>query len=310
MVYADIKQKLKIDGRWLIAPRVWVYSLISGVIFCIVHYEGLKNLFTIGLIDPRWHHIFIIPIISLLLIYVRRIPLSIIPLWKSWGGFLFALVGLAIYFVGTVYSSTMVMGIGMISELFGIAAFLCGWGAMQYLWIPIVYLIFAVKFTVLYNPIAEVYNTVITKISAIFINLLGMPLRLEADPHGYFMQLYEEGSKLASPINTGDVIWDIRSLYIITAVGAAIAFYRHRHLFNITIIILVCPFLAIIADTAYVTLVCLQTPGNASVYNNYTSVYGGFLFIIPAIVLLLVITRLTNRFRASKSFSNKQTSRL
>ncbi len=293
------------NKEWLMPPRLWIFSLVFLGIFGLIHYRILFQLLEVAAVDPRWHYIFGIPIVSLLIIYTRRNALRKCPTWIAWPGLLIALGGLALYGFGYAISSGMIMGVATVIELFGFAWFFFGWPVMRYLGIPIFYLLFAVEFNIIYNFSTNVYTAILAHISTLPVNIAGLIMSVEADAYGTEIQLFDNGLAVKPPLDVGNCICDLRTLMVLTAAAIAIAFFRRRHYISIIIILVSGIVLSIVSDLVNTVIACFLFTFTAPLIQNGCSHFTGYVFTAFSILALLGIAKLTNRISPSTPYTYK-----
>src|SRR5205814_9158478 len=96
--------------------------------------------------DHDWQHAYLVPLISGYLLWQNREGLSRARIAPFWPGLAPMTLGIACYLFFTVgFHNHMCQGFAMILTLFGMVLLMAGPGAMQYLFFPIAYLVFAVR---------------------------------------------------------------------------------------------------------------------------------------------------------------------
>ena len=92
-----------------------------------------------------WGHAYVIPLISLYIIWQSRDAIAKIRPEVFWPGLAPFLLGIMTYFAGVVtIRNHMIQGFAIVLTIFGLTLLLTGPRLMKYLFIPIGYLVFAV----------------------------------------------------------------------------------------------------------------------------------------------------------------------
>jgi exosortase len=165
--------------------------------------------------DSNYSHGFLIPIVSLFLIWRMRNELRQIPISSSTKGLILLCAGLMIHLISRSFLIDFVSGFSLIIVIFGLCLYLLGTKITQKLIFPISFLVFMV-------PLPEVATFSLTfhlKMFATYsatlvVNLMGIPAVME-------------GAKINLPndfLEIGDPCSGIRSLITLLALGSLFAY--------------------------------------------------------------------------------------
>jgi exosortase D (VPLPA-CTERM-specific) len=172
---------------------------------------------TFSLLLQTWHreeysHGFLIPLISGYLLWQRRARLAALRSGSSWGGTLLVLLGLALYFLGTIASITTVDTYALVVVLAGCALALLGWRAFKAAAVPLALLF-------LMNPMPDFFyfnfssqmQLISSQIGVALIRLFGISVFLQGnviDLGTYQLQVVEacSGLRYLFPLMTLGVV--------------------------------------------------------------------------------------------------------
>ncbi|MFO7820444.1 MAG: exosortase/archaeosortase family protein, partial [Lentisphaeria bacterium] len=212
----------------LIPLRAWIRIVVLGVLFTAFHAYVLKVLLRAGQNDPDWSHIFLVPFIASYIFY-RRLPvLKQIKASGSWLGLILFAGGLVAYTGGMHLSSTMIMGYSMVMALFGLVWFFIGTRMMAWVSVPVLYLLFGIKFTYIYTYISMALQQIASDAGAFTITIVGLPLAIEADSLGALINIYHQGQLIEPALNVEQACSGLRSLMAMLAIAVALAFIDWR----------------------------------------------------------------------------------
>lgn len=222
------------DAPGLLTERVLKVG-ITCVLFVLLFQHELERLVkTWGTANES--HGILIPAFSLYFIYQVRDKLRTTKGRPSYSGLLLLLAAIVGYSASIIYGFGYPRPIMMIGSMGGVALLLGGWSIMRYLWLPILFLLFAI-------PIPGALNEAITMplrmlastISALLLNL--MP-GVECEASGVIISGMHTTivngipNKVPVNLNVADACSGMRLLRTFVALGVAMAYMEHRPLWQ------------------------------------------------------------------------------
>jgi len=165
--------------------------------------------------DSNYTHGFLIPLVSLFLIWKIKDELKQIPLSPSPKGLILFSAGLVLHLISRCFMIDFVSGFSLIMVIFGLCLYLLGRSITQKIVFPIAFLVFMI-------PLPEVLTLMLTfhmKMFATYwatisINLIGIPAVMD-------------GAKIILPtdfLEIGEPCSGIRSLITLLALGSLFAY--------------------------------------------------------------------------------------
>ena len=272
-------------------PHVWGRILLLGVLFVALHERVIRLLIHMARTDPDWSHALLVPFISVYLVHHRRDALRPEAARTCWWGLPVLLAGMVLYSFGIYLHSSMVMGYAMVGELFGLTLLLVGPGLMRVLWLPIVYLVFGVKITLFWDPVALSLQRLAALVAAVLINLVGLAMELEADVMGSVIQLYKSGALLSPPLNVDEACSGLRMLMALIALGTAMAYLSERPWWARLVMVVLTVPTAVAVNVVRVTLMGVLFPYWPQVAAGRPHQLTGFLMLLPALACLWLVGR-------------------
>lgn len=271
--------------------HVWVRVALLAVLFAALHERIIRLLIHMARTDPDWSHALLVPFISAYLVHHRADALRPESARVCWWGLPVLLVGMAAYSFGIYLHSSMVMGYAMVGELFGLTLLLVGPRLMRVLWLPIVYLVFGVKITLFWDPVALSLQRVAAFAAAVLISLVGLAVDLEADVMGSVIQLYKGGAALSPPLNVDEACSGLRMLMALIALGTAMAYLSERPWWARLVMVLLSIPTAVAVNVVRVTLMGVLFPYWPHVATGRPHQVTGLLMLLPALACLWLAGR-------------------
>lgn len=237
-----------------------IQAAIIGAAFVAVFWNLLDFIPPLGGLvhawvhQADWSHGPLIPLFSAYLVYLSWDELRRRPVRWAWIGLPIMLAGLLMYVM--VLSGQLPFAyakpFGMMITLLGVIIMLCGLVAMRYLWLPWLYLFFAIPlpsriYFELTDPLrrmaATVASTVLSALPGLHIARLGSNLEF----------VYQGNSGV---IGVADACSGMRSTVTLCALGVAVACMSERPLWHRIVLVLSCVPIATFCNFIRVTVTC------------------------------------------------------
>jgi len=202
--------------QFQLAPLIVLFILLIGIYIQII-----ATLVETWWNDANYSHGFLIPIVSIYLIWMKREQLRKIEMSSSNPGLILFIIGLLMYVLGVSAAEYFSAGISFIVVLFGMVLFLCGRKMISVTWFPILFLVFMVPIPyVFYYALTFPMQLLSTQMAALLLQFIGFPILSQGNiihlPN-YSLEVVEACSGL-------------RSLMTLTALGALMAYLTQRTL--------------------------------------------------------------------------------
>ena len=218
-VKLDEKKASLVDRLWMIG--------VTGILFCLLFREELLRLVNRWQ-DPKESHGFLIPAFSLYFIFQERRRLSKV-LGKSsfWG---LALMVLSIwgyvnnFFKGFSYPLPLMM----VQMLLGIVLFLGGWRILRLVWLPVLFLVFAIPLPArLYYNITFPMRELASQVASVILNSFSS---IQCEASGVVIHGTHAGEIFN--LNVAEACSGMRLLMAFLALGVAMAYLEYRPLIH------------------------------------------------------------------------------
>ena len=149
--------------QWVLIGAI---ALLLGAIF----FDGLAQMEKWWANREEYGHGYIIPLITLFLIWQKSDKLEYIDFNGAWAGFLLTLFGLFLYYTGELSSLYTIIQYGFLVTLFGVVLSLMGVRAFRVILVPLLILFFMIPLpNFLFNNLSAQLQLVSSEIGVFFI---------------------------------------------------------------------------------------------------------------------------------------------
>lgn len=230
-------------------------AIIAGLFYYLFHNEiySIVRMWR----DPSWSHGFLIPLFSLYFINQHKKPIIESALnhefKPNYLGLFLLICGIVFYPFNVVHLQYgYFRPLGMIATLGAIVLFMGGWRLVKFMWLPVVFLIFAV-------PLPQRYYVAITMpmrhlAAAIATILLNLVNGLEATASGVVIDVFYNGKALEPSLNVADACSGMRLLMAFLALGVAMAYLHYRPIWQRMVLLATTVPIAIFCNIIRVTV--------------------------------------------------------
>jgi exosortase len=248
-------------GRMVFDRPAQFKAALIAVAFIVVFWDLLDfippnygELAHAWVFEADWSHGPLIPLFSIYLVYLRWDYIRRCPVRYAWSGLAVMLIGLALYLAAL--SGWLPFGyarpLSMLISLLGVIVLLCGLPALRYLWLPWLYLFFAVPipqrmYFMLTDPLRRLAATVAS-------TMLSLMPELDVHRVGSNLEYVYRGT--TGVIGVADACSGMRSTLTLCALGVAVAFMTERPLWQRLILVAACVPIATFCNFIRVTVTC------------------------------------------------------
>ena len=228
-----------------------------------------------------YSHGYIIPFVSLWLVWLKRRDLAAAPKAVNWLGLGVVVAALFLHWIGAKMQQTRVSLFALILLTWGIPFLLYGWGVARHLLFPCAYLIFCIPLNFL-DVISFPLRVFATKVSVAILNGLGI------DVVRVGTQMMSAAGQFA--FGVAEPCSGLRSLLAMTALTAVYAYLTQKTLLKKWLLFLASIPLAVAGNIARITSVGLvgEAFGQKAAEGLYHD-YSGYVVFSVAIVLMVAL---------------------
>ena len=215
------------ETRW-----VWAALLVLTALLLFTFHEGLSRLVDIWDSREEYSYGYLIPIITLFLIWQKRPQLEQVPFTGAWWGVGVVILGLGLLVMGNLSALFLVVQYGFLVVLVGIALAFMGWRAFKIIAVPLTLLIFMIPLPQFFlQEISNQLQLVSSQIGVWVIRLFGISVFLE----GNVIDLGTYKLEVAEACNGLRYLFPLMTLGFITAYFFQAAFWKRVVVFLSTI---------------------------------------------------------------------------
>jgi exosortase len=266
-------------------PFGWQGLLLVAVL-TVLYAPVLKILVQQWYNDADYSHGFLVPLLSLYLIWQRREKLAQIVRRPTPWGMLVVLGSLGLLFLGSLGAELFLTRISLLGTICGLIVYFCGGALLRAMAFPLAFLLFAIPIPVLiYNEIVFPLQFVASKFATSTLELLNL------------FPIMREGNVLILPNMTLEVVEacsGIRSLMSLLALAAGYGYLAERSTAVRWLLFLAMVPLAIISNGTRVMITALMAnyigPRAAE---GFMHEFSGWVIFVVATALFLGLHTLT-----------------
>lgn len=277
----------------------WVLPvLVTGVMFVILYYDVIALMVSQWEHDPNYSHGFLVPFISLYLLWERRDVLKNIEVKSCFIGLPVLVLGLFLLVIGKVGAEYFTMRCSMLVVITGLVLFLGGVKVLKAVALPLGYLVFMIPLPyIVYDSLAFPLKLFAAKNAVIMLKAMSVPVFRE----GNIIYLVQ------TTLEVADACSGIRSLISLIALGVALAYFTHKSWFR-----RVCVVLAAVPIAIFVNIMRVVITGmlahfiDPELATGFFHEFSGFVMFGVAMGMLIAINFAFFRFMPRrKNNSNK-----
>ena len=276
---------------------IGLFAAIIGLLTLCFHFLGnttdvsvhgrsaltwMINRWSDGSFDADYSHGWLIPMVSIGIIWWKRKEILAAPKKVTNLGLVLIVLSLLFHWAGAKSAHPRLSLFGLVLLLWSIPYYLYGWKTAKYLIFPVAYLIFCIPLNFL-DGFSFKLQRIMSHSSAMLLNGFGLPVDLV------------DGNKLMSrssgfSLEVAAACSGLRSLLAITALTAVYAYLTQRTFLKKWFLFLMSIPLAIIGNMARITSICLVAEGfGQKVATGTYHDYSGYLVFAVVIVLMVAL---------------------
>jgi len=276
--------------------NTWKMLLLAGA-FLLLNHKYLAKLVKVWYTEPDWSHGFIIPLFCLYFLASNYQKLLKVKVKPAYSGLLIVLMGLAMQALAFWLRNSYGVYLGMIGLLFGMVLWLGGWQVIKIVWVPILFLIFAVNVPeMIYRNVAYEFQQFAAKASVVVLQVLGV----QADMAGELGQaetvisMWDAKGNIRQ-LNVEEACSGMRLLMAFGALAVAISYLSDRPTWERIVLIVSALPVAILCNLLRVVITgILYYLGYPEYAQGLFHTFTGLLMLIPAGLIYLGLAKLMN----------------
>jgi exosortase len=269
------------------------------ILISILYYKVFKGLINDWIHLPDFSHGFIIPLISLYLIWQSLDSLQNIPAKPNNLGVLVTIGGLSLLIVGNLAGENFAMRVSFLVVISGTVLFHFGEQHLKILLFPIAYLLFMFPIpSILLERITFPMQLFASKVATSSLQMAQIPVLRE----GNVIHLANTSLQVVEACS------GIRSLISLLAIGTIFAYFSQKILWKRITLVIMCFPIAIFVNSLRVSITGLLTHYySESIAQGFFHGFSGYILFIVSFASMfltgLILSRIPDQYRFSKNNS-------
>jgi exosortase len=266
-------------SRYIGRPIFQAISL--GFLLLVLYYPVVAELVRDWIVDDNYSHGFLIPVVSLFLVWRKREKLRSIPSGSSGMGLLVLIFGLLMLIVGSIAVEFLTQRLSLLVVIFGLLLYLGGRRLAGEFFFPLLYLSFMIPVPyIIYYSVSFPLELLASRWTTWVVQLMGIPIIREGNI------LYLESTTL----QVIDACSGLRSLISLSALAAAMGYLTQRTIPKGLILFLTAVPVAIAANVLRLSVTAvLASLHGEQVAQGFLHQFSGIVVFIFAIICLSLV---------------------
>jgi exosortase D (VPLPA-CTERM-specific) len=185
---------------WKLPGQAYFKLAILAALVVFLFYDSWSRVMVNWYTTEEYSHGFFIPVITLFLIWQNKNEIANLEFHGSVAGLLLLLLGLLLYLTGQLSALDIIVQYSLVVVLMGVPLALAGWRIFKHMWVPLLFLSFAIPLPeFLLKGLSAQLQLISSQLGVYFIRLLGVSVYLEGnviDLGSYQLQVAEACSGL------------------------------------------------------------------------------------------------------------------
>lgn len=272
---ADPLQKRVLDHSWQMK------LVVISVCMAVLYYPVFLGLVADWIDLPDLSHGFLVPLVSLYLVWERRTQLLNTPACPANWGLFILIAGIGLLLLGTLATEFFTMRFSLLMVLAGTIVFMLGWGHFKILVFPLAFLVFMIPIpSIFMQKISFPLQVIASSFSTSLLQQIGIPV-------------LRDGNILQLPNGTLHVVEacsGIRSLITLLALGTVFAYIAGKIFWERALLVAACVPIAIVVNGCRVAVTgVLAYNYGMAMAEGFFHGFSGYLMFLFALALLFVL---------------------
>lgn len=281
----------------IMTKKTAIVLLMLVALFLSLYYQIIYEMSLRWSDDPNYSHGFLIPFISLYLLWERKDALKNIEFKSSLLGLPVLIFGLFVLVVGLVGAEYFTMRFSMLIVIAGLVLFMGGKKLFWIVSLPLGYLVFMIPFPyIVYDAIAFPLKLFAAKNAVMILQAMSV-------------SVFREGNIIylaSTTLEVADACSGIRSLISLIALGVALAYFTHKSWFRRLGVVAFSVPIAIFVNVMRVVITgALAHFIDPKLATGFFHEFSGFLMFGVAMAMLIAINFAFFRFMPRRQSSDE-----
>lgn len=266
---------------WKETSQRWAFVALLTMLLAFIFWDGLEELARLWGKKEEYSHAYLLPLISVFLVWQKSDELRRLPLEGAWIGIPVVLSGLALAFVGALSTIYVVIHYAILITLTGAVLAYLGWRGLKVVWAPIFLLFFTIPLpSFLYQALSIKLQLISSGLGVAMIRLFGISVFLEGnviDLGTYKLQVVEACNGL-------------RYLFPLLSIGFIMAYFFKAPLWKRVLVFLTTIPLTIVMNSIRIGIIGIMVEHwGTEMAEGFLHDFEGWLFFMVCMVILIGI---------------------
>jgi len=265
--------------------------VICSILLVILYYPVLVLLVQDWIKLPDFSHGFLVPLVSLYLVWGKREDLATPPRPANWG-LLLLVFGLALLFFGRLAAEYFTQRLSILVVIAGIVLFLLGRDHLRTVAFPLAFLVLMIPLpSILLQKLTGPMQFLASVCAANSLEMLGIPVLRE----GNIIHLSNTSLEAAEACS------GIRSMISLFTLGVLFAYFTKKILWQRILLVLACLPITILVNAFRVSLTgVLAHYYGAAAAEGFFHEFSGYVLFMLAVVLFYGVSLLLSKLAPSQ----------
>ncbi|MGA3115090.1 MAG: exosortase A [Syntrophobacteraceae bacterium] len=265
--------------------------VICSILLVILYYPVLVLLVQDWIKLPDFSHGFLVPLVSLYLVWGKREDLATPPRPANWG-LLLLVFGLALLFFGRLAAEYFTQRLSILVVIAGIVLFLLGRDHLRTVAFPLAFLVLMIPLpSILLQKLTGPMQFLASVCAANSLEMLGIPVLRE----GNIIHLSNTSLEVAEACS------GIRSMISLFTLGVLFAYFTKKILWQRILLVLACLPITILVNAFRVSLTgVLAHYYGAAAAEGFFHEFSGYVLFMLAVVLFYGVSLLLSKLAPSQ----------
>jgi exosortase len=284
---ADVVRTDRVQAGAVQANTVWQPTVLTGLLAAALvwaYWPVIPDLVAQWWDEPEYSHGFLVPVISVYLIWSKRETLRAMPVAPGYWGLAVIVLAFLVYVTGSVGADLFLQRFSLVLMVAGSVLYVAGWAVVRTLVFPLAFLLAMIPLPrVVFNAMAFPLQLLAAQVASLVMEACAVPV-------------FREGNILhlaAASLDVEEACSGIRSLVSLTTLGGLYTYLSYASWTPRVILMLAVVPIAIAANVFRVTV--------AGLLSHYVSVdfamgvfhtVGGVGVFVVAALMLLALSRM------------------
>lgn len=284
--------ELEADARFAIASRTWAWIAVLGALFVLVYHGTFATLWRTWMNNPSYSHGVLIPVISGVLVWMKRKQLAATPISPSTIGLPVIAAALLLQLAGLRGDVLIFQGDSLILLAAGLTLHFLGWRWMKALAFPIAFLVFMVPFLPIFESQVSFRLKQLAATGAVEVSdWLGVLVR--RDGMSLYLPSWGDGVEAAPrALRIENACSGMQSLISLMAMGSLFAYFANADPVRRVSLFLASIPIALVVNVIRIAALCIVA--NAVSVEAASGAFhdvSGFVLFGVALVMLMGVQR-------------------